>query len=93
LGQGWWFSSKGRWYSPEQVPGAIPPPAQVQASRDVAPTLGERATVQQSTISDSAVVAGADMSAAGTAPNGKTKRRWPWAMLGVSSTDTRRTWT
>jgi hypothetical protein len=93
LGQGWWFSSNGRWYSPEQAPGTVLSAPQFDASRDVAPTLGERAAVHQPTISDPVVVASADMASAGTAPNGNTKRRWPWAVLGVSSTHTRRTWT
>jgi hypothetical protein len=93
LGQDRWFSSNGRWYSPEQRPGAVLSAPQFQAALDVAPTLGERAAVHQATISGLAVIAGADISSADTAPNGRMKRRGPWAVLGVSSTDNHRTWT
>jgi hypothetical protein len=94
LGQGWWFSSTGRWYSPEQVPDATLFTPKVQTSRDVMPTRADtREAVLESPVWDGSVAQGVPATSSGTDPDGRSKRFWSRVVLGASSTDTRRTWT
>jgi hypothetical protein len=83
MGPGWWMASDGRWYSPEQAPGAVPPPPpQFHQSAGGAPTLAAPRMVQQPAPTPYAYP-GTFQVPAGYALTRKKKRRWPWIVLAV----------
>jgi hypothetical protein len=84
MGPGWWMASDGRWYSPEQAPGAVPPPPpQFHQSAGGAPTLAAPRMVQQPMVTAPYAHPGAYQPPPGYALTRKKKRRWPWIVLAV----------
>ena len=86
MGPGWWMASDGRWYSPEQAPGAAPPPPPPQFQMAApAPTLtAPRTAGYQQPAPMSYAHPGAYQPPAGYTLQRKKKRRWPWIVLALT---------
>ena len=85
MGPGWWMANDGRWYSPEQAPGAVPPPPpQFQTHAGGAPTLAApRTAAYQPVAAATYAQPGAYQPPPGYTLTRKKKRRWPWIVLAV----------